>query len=201
MMFKLNIICLYCQTITLDSTGDRYHKGRCFIHTKVKYMKRLSLLFLSLALPISILVGCGQPDSKTTVLQARVDSLQNKLKLAYVPGTGEIMNSIIVSHHLKLWLAGQQKNWVLAEYERHMLLGGFTRIQKYHKGTPEAAAVAMIFPAMDAVKKAIQDKDANAFKSNYALLTNSCNTCHQALKYEFNVITVPTAGRPENQSF
>jgi hypothetical protein len=164
-------------------------------------MKRLSLLFLSLALPISLLVSCEQSGSKTAALQTRVDSLQNKLKSAYVPGTGEIMNSIIVSHHLKLWLAGEHKNWVLAEYERHMLMGGFTRIQKYHKGTPEAVAVPMIFPAMDAVKKAIRDKDANAFKSNYVLLTNSCNTCHQALKYGFNVITVPAASSPENQSF
>lgn len=164
-------------------------------------MKRLSLLFLSLAMPVLILVSCEQSGSKTAALQARVDSLQDKLKSAYVPGTGEIMNSIIVSHHLKLWLAGEQKNWILAEYERHMLLGGFTRIQKYHKGTPEAVAVPMIFPAMDAVKKAIQNKDANAFKSNYALLTNSCNTCHQALKYGFNVITVPTSASPVNQGF
>jgi cytochrome c553 len=164
-------------------------------------MKRLSLLFLSLALPILILVSCEQSGSKTAVLQGRVDSLQNKLKSAYVPGTGEIMNSIIVSHHLKLWLAGEHKNWVLAGYEQHMLLGGFTRIQKYHKGTPEATAVPMIFPAMDAVKKAIQDKDANAFKSNYALLTTACNTCHQALKYGFNVVTVPTPKNQENQSF
>lgn len=164
-------------------------------------MKRLSLLFLSLALPFSLIVGCEQGHTEKANLEARIDSLQNKLKSAYVPGTGEIMNNIVQPHHIKLWLAGQNKNWELAEYERHLLLGGFTRIQKYHKGTPEAEAAPMIFSAMDAIKKAIREKDANAFKSSYALLTNNCNTCHQALKYGFNVIVVPDAKNPVDQRF
>jgi len=164
-------------------------------------MKRLSLLFLSLALPLSLMVGCEQSVSENASIKARIDSLQNKVNSAYVPGTGEIMNGIIQTHHLKLWLAGQHKNWELAEYERHLLLGGFKRIQIYHKDKPEAAAVAMIFPAMDAVKKAISEKDDKAFKTNFIMLTNMCNTCHQALKYGFNVITVPTDKDPGNQSF
>jgi hypothetical protein len=164
-------------------------------------MKRLSLLLLSLALPFSLMVGCEQSGSEKADLRARVDSLQNKLNSAYVPGTGEIMNGIVQPHHLKLWLAGQNKNWELAEYERHQLQGGFKRIQIYHKGKPEAAAVAMIFPAMDAIEKAIREKDANAFKSNFALLTNNCNTCHQALKSGFNIIVVPDAKSLGNQRF
>jgi hypothetical protein len=164
-------------------------------------MKRLSLLFLSLVLPFSLMVGCEQSGSEKVDLQAQVDSLQNKLNSAYVPGTGEIMNGIVQPHHLKLWLAGQNKNWELAEYERHQLQGGFKRIQIYHKGKPEAAAVAMIFPAMDAIEKAIREKDANAFKSNFALLTNNCNTCHQALKNGFNIIVVPDAKSLGNQRF
>jgi hypothetical protein len=54
---------------------------------------------------------------------------------------------------------------------------------------------------MDAVEKAIRDKDAVAFKSNFVTLTNTCNTCHKALKYEFNVIKVPTANSFGDQSF
>jgi hypothetical protein len=163
--------------------------------------KRLSILLLSLALPFSLMLGCGQSESQKTHMQASIDSLQNKLNSAYIPGTGEIMNGIVQPHHLKLWFAGQNKNWELAEYERHMLLGGFTRIQKYHKDKPEAAAIVMAFPAMNAIKKAIHDKDEAAFKRNFALLTNNCNTCHQALKCEFNVITVPSANSFGNQRF
>jgi hypothetical protein len=164
-------------------------------------MKRLSLLILSFALPIVLMVSCERSGDKNKALEARIDSLEKRLNAAYVPGTGEIMNGIVQPHHLKLWLAGQNKNWELAEYERHLLAGGFKRIQIYHKGKPEAAAVAMIFPAMDAVGKAIREKDANAFKSSFGLLTNTCNTCHQALKTGYNVITIPGQKGPGNQSF
>jgi hypothetical protein len=166
-------------------------------------MKRLSFILIALSLPFSLMVGCQQSFDKTPDLQARIDSLQNKVNSAYVPGTGEIMNGIVQPHHLKLWLAGQNKNWELAEYETHMLMGGFNRIQKYHKGKPEAASVVMAFPAMDAIEKAIRDKDINSFKSNYAVLTYSCNTCHQALNCGFNAVTVPSAsgGNFDNQSF
>jgi hypothetical protein len=164
-------------------------------------MKRLSLLLLSIALPFSLMVGCEQSRSGNASLESRVDSLQKKLDSAYTPGTGAIMNTIVQPHHLKLWFAGQNKNWALAEYERQELRGGFEKIQKYHKNKPEAAAVAMIYPAIDSIEKAIRDKDAIAFKSNFVVLTNTCNTCHQALKYGFNVITVPTAKSPNDQSF
>src|ERR1700761_2940385 len=135
-------------------------------------MKRLSIIFIALALPFSIMVGCERSGDKIMDLQARIDSLQNKVNSAYVPGTGEIMNGIIQPHHIKLWLAGQNKNWKLAEYERHMLMGGFSRIQKYHMDKPEAASVVMAFPAMDAIEKSIRKKDIKAFKNNFAVLTN-----------------------------
>ncbi|HTD41190.1 MAG TPA: hypothetical protein VK671_11255 [Mucilaginibacter sp.] len=164
-------------------------------------MKRLLLILVSLALPFSLMVGCGQSSDKIADLQARIDSLQKGLDTAYKPGTGAIMNTIVQPHHLKLWFAGQHKNWVLAEYERQELMGGFEKVQKLHKDKPEATAVTMIFPAMDAIEKAIREKDANAFKNNFAILTNTCNTCHHNLKYEFNVIKVPATNSFDNQSF
>jgi hypothetical protein len=164
-------------------------------------MKRLSIIVILFILPVAFMASCEQPAGGNKALQARVDSLQSKLDSAYVPGTGEIMNGIVQPHHYKLWLAGQQQNWKLAEYERHQLSGGFKRIRKYHKNTPEAAALAMIYPEMDALEKAIKQKDAAAFKNHFALLTNTCNICHQATKYEFNVITVPSAPNFDNQRF
>src|ERR1700752_249707 len=135
-------------------------------------MKRLSLIFIALAFPFSFMVGCGRSADKTTDLQARIDSLQNKVNSAYVPVTGEIMNGIIQPHHLKLWRAGENGNCGLAEYERHMLMGGFTQIQKYHRDKPEAAEIVMAFPAMGAIEKPIREKDIKAFKSGFAVLTN-----------------------------
>jgi len=162
-------------------------------------MKRLSILFFAFSVPMSIMLSCNQ--SSDDDLSTQINSLKNQVKDAYIPGTGEIMNGIIQPHHYKLWLAGQQQNWTLAEYERHLLLGGFKRIEKYHKGTPEAAAVSMIYPELTAIEIAIGQKDAAAFKNHFVLLTNACNTCHQATKYEFNVITVPTTSAFGNQKF
>ncbi|MDB5025474.1 MAG: signal peptide protein [Mucilaginibacter sp.] len=164
-------------------------------------MKRLLLILLSLVLPFTLMVSCQGSGGGSGVLQARIDSLQNELHSAYKPGTGAIMNTIVQPHHLKLWFAGQHRNWALAEYERQELMGGFEKVRTLHKDKPEAAAVVMIFPAMDAIEKAIREKDDQAFKNNFALLTNTCNTCHQALKYGFNVIKVPANNSFDNQSF
>jgi hypothetical protein len=164
-------------------------------------MKRLSLILLSLVLPFTLLISCERSGGGKNRLQARIDSLQNKMNSAYKPGTGALMNTIVQPHHIKLWFAGQNKNWALAEYERQEVMGGFEKIQKYHKDKPEATAVAMIFPAMDAVEKAIKEKDESAFKNSFAVLTNTCNTCHKALKFEFNVIKVPTTNNFDDQSF
>src|SRR5471030_3334998 len=127
-------------------------------------MKRLSILILAFSLSMFTIVSCNS--SSNDQLSNQIDSLKSQVKAAYVPGTGEIMNGIIQPHHYKLWLAGQQKNWTLAEYERHQLLGGFKRIEKYHKDTPEAAAVTMIYPEITAIEIAISAKDAAAFKNH-----------------------------------
>lgn len=160
-------------------------------------MGRLTLLPLFFI--IIFITSCTQHNGQE--LQAKVDSLQTKLDNVYKPGTGEIMSNIILPHHLRLWLAGQDKNWALAAYETHMISGGFRRIEKFHKGTPEANAAPMIYPSLAAMEKAIQQKDGKAFKNGFALMTNMCNTCHSATKYEFNVITVPTDQHPVNQRF
>jgi len=164
-------------------------------------MKRLLLILLSFALPISLMVGCEQSGDENTDMRAQIDSLQKGLDRVYKPGTGAIMLTIVQPHHLKLWFAVRYKNWRLAEYERQELMGGFEKIQKLHKDKPEATAVAMIFPAMDAVEKSIRKKDANAFRNNFVVLTNTCNTCHEALKYEFNVMKVPVANSFDDQQF
>jgi hypothetical protein len=63
--------------------------------------------------------------------------LQKSLDSAYKPGTGAIMNTIVQPHHLKLWFAGQHKNWALAEYERQELMGGFERFKNFIRISPK----------------------------------------------------------------
>jgi hypothetical protein len=164
-------------------------------------MKRLLLILFLFFSAAVVFVSCQHSSGKKKDLSARIDSLKDKINTAYVPGVGEIMNGIIQPHHYKLWLAGKQKNWALAEYERHMLSGGFKRIQIYHNTDPVTNDVPMIFPEMDSLEADIKQKDTKAFKNHFILLTNACNTCHQATKYEFNVITVPTTAGFGNQKF
>jgi hypothetical protein len=164
-------------------------------------MIRISRVWILLILPLLLFLSCTQSSGNRADLQARIDDLQNQLDLVYVPGVGEIMNGIVQPHHYKLWLAGRHQNWTLAEYERHQLLGGFIRIQKYHNNTSEANAVPMIYPEMEALKKAISQKDSLAFHQHFVLLTNTCNTCHRATKHEFNIIIVPATPEYGNQQF
>lgn len=164
-------------------------------------MRRISRVWMLLVLPLLLFLSCNQSSGDRAVFQARIDDLQNQLDSVYVPGFGEIMNGIVQPHHYKLWLAGRHLNWTLAEYERHQLLGGFIRIQKYHKNTSEANALPMIYPEMDALKTAISQKDSLAFHQHFVLLTNTCNNCHRATKHEFNIIIVPATLEYGNQQF
>jgi hypothetical protein len=164
-------------------------------------MKHSALVYGVYILAFTLIAGCNSSSSDHIDLKAHIDSIQAELDSVYVPGTGEIMNGIVQPHHYKLWLAGQYKNWELAEYEWRQLAGGFKRIVKYHKNTPAATALPMIYPEMDALGGAIREKDPNAFGNHFALLTQTCNTCHQALKYGFNVITVPGTPAFSNQVF
>lgn len=163
-------------------------------------MKRSILIIVLFGFIVIFFENCGQPD-ETTQLQHRLDSLQKRVESAYVPGTGELMNNIIQPHHYKLYLAGRQRNWALAEYERDQLSGGFKRILKYHSHSTVANLVPMIYPELDALEKAIKQKNSGAFNGHFALLTRTCNSCHQATKQDFVVIKIPSGPAFENQDF
>lgn len=74
-------------------------------------------IFLIALFSIS-LFACNQQTDNTQVLQNRIDSLEQKLANTYKPGFGEFMSGI-QAHHSKLWFAGQNENWKLADFEVH----------------------------------------------------------------------------------
>ncbi len=67
---------------------------------------------------VSFFCGCG-PDAsilqKLAAQQSQIDSLRQKLE-QIKPGLGEIM-AVIQTHHAKLWFAGINENWKLADFE------------------------------------------------------------------------------------
>ncbi|MEO9209548.1 MAG: hypothetical protein ABI208_00540 [Ginsengibacter sp.] len=158
-------------------------------------MKNLFLILISFWA-----FACNQHNDKTQILQNRVDSLESKLADTYKPGFGEFMSSIQI-HHNKLWFAGQNQNWKLADFEIHEIMENIDAIKKYQTERKESKKIDMIQPALDSMNVAIHQKNPIAFRSSYILLTNTCNSCHRATEFEFNVVKIPENPPFSNQDF
>lgn len=144
--------------------------------------------------------ACNQPANNNQVLQKRIDSLEKKLADTYRPGLGEFM-SIIQVHHAKLWFAGQNQNWKLADFEINEIRESVAGIQQYCTDRPESKSIGMIDQPIKSVINAIQQKDTALFKPGFVLLTATCNNCHKATSHEFNVIKIPDYPPFSNQNF
>jgi hypothetical protein len=149
---------------------------------------------------IIVASGCKQQTESTRALQVRIDSLEGKLAATYKPGFGEFMSSIQV-HHAKLWFAGKNQNWELADFEMHEIAETIDAIKEYQTEREESKKVDMLKPSLDAVKDAIDKRDPALFNSSYLLLTSTCNNCHKAVNFGFNVVKVPDTPPFSNQAF
>ena len=121
-------------------------------------------------------------------------------KKAYKPGLGEYMLGLQM-HHAKLWFAGINSNWKLADYEIGEMKELVDGAREFETERPEIKSLSVIYPALDSVSKTLKKEDIIAFKESFKLLTNTCNDCHHSNHFEFNVITIPTAPPVTNQDF
>jgi len=149
---------------------------------------------------IAVLASCSGQNDNSDKLQAQVDSLQKKLNTAYKPGLGEFMLGI-QEHHAKLWFAGINKNWELADFEVHEIGETLDDIKQYCTNRPEVKSIGIIDPAISSINAAIKQKDLVAFKKGFADLTANCNNCHQDNQHGFNVIIIPGSAPVSNQEF
>jgi len=145
-------------------------------------------------------ISCKMQNDNTLILQNRIDSLEHKLAGTYKPGFGEFMSSVQV-HHAKLWFAGQNQNWELADFEIHEMMEAIENIQKYQTERKESKVIGLIDPALDSVNAAIQQKSPLLFNSSYKLLTATCNNCHRETNFDFNVVKIPDTPPFSNQDF
>ena len=127
------------------------------------------------------------------------DSLQRQIS-ALKPGLGEYMLSIQM-HHNKLWFAGKNANWDLAAFELDEIKEQLEKIEVVETDRPEVKSLAMIYPPLLAVDSAIHRKDTTAFVQNYQVLTQTCNTCHQSVKFGFIRISLPQTPVLTNQDY
>jgi hypothetical protein len=150
---------------------------------------------------ILLLAACDSKNSREQQkMQQTIDGLKKELNQAYKPGFGEFMSGIQM-HHAKLWFAGLNQNWPLADFEIHEIDEAVEDIQKFCNDREETKSIGMIKAPIDSLNDAIQQKDPGRFKTSYVLLTNTCNNCHKATAHEFNVVTIPTSSPVVNQDF
>jgi len=148
----------------------------------------------------SILIACDNPNDQKEKMQATIDSLQKQLNETYKPGLGEFMSGI-QTHHAKLWFAGINQNWRLADFEVNEIKESLEDIQKFCIDRPEVKSIGMISQPIDSVNNAIQQKNLQLFTNSFTLLTNTCNNCHKATEHGFNVVTIPVSPPVTNQDF
>jgi hypothetical protein len=129
----------------------------------------------------------------------------NTPSMPYTMTLGDMMNTLIQPRHAKLGLAGQARNWPLAQYalvELRQAFAGIIKAQPTFLGLPVQQLVdAAVTQPMNSVDAAIKEQDAQKFSAAYAQLTAGCNACHTALEHPFVVIQVPHASAFPNQDF
>jgi hypothetical protein len=124
---------------------------------------------------------------------------------SYRPGLGDLMTATVQPRHIKLGLAGREKNWTYADYELHELQEAFERAASVWPKWRNVPVAEMIqFNTKDpiaALDQAIKAKDAEKFAAAYKQLTEACDTCHQGAGRAMIVIHVPDAAAFPDQDF
>jgi len=157
--------------------------------------------YFSILILVFYLYSCNQQqESERIVLQNQIDSLRSRLDSSYTPGLGEFMLSIQM-HHAKIWFAGKNGNWDLANFEIDEIRETIGDIDKYCTDRPEISSLPMIDQPLDSLKLAITKKNSESFKNSFILFTNTCNNCHKVTKHGFNVIKIPDIPPVSNQVF
>ncbi len=123
----------------------------------------------------------------------------------YHPSLGDLMTMAVQPRHLKLWLAGRQKNWSYAAYELSELRNAFGRVARTIP-TYRTTDLASLFSALtneplDALDQAIRAADRDRFTAAYTRLTNACNACHLSQAHAMVVIRVPNENTYPDQDF
>jgi hypothetical protein len=144
--------------------------------------------------------SCNQKADRVASLEKQIDSLGKRIDSIYTPGLGEFMVSIQL-HHAKLWFAGKNGNWELADFELGEIQEDLDNINHYNRDRSEIKDLPMLYSPLDSLKTAVRNKNEVLFNRSFILLTNTCNNCHQVTKHGFNKIKIPETPPVSNQVF
>lgn len=123
----------------------------------------------------------------------------------YRPGLGDLMTMTVQPRHIKVGLAGQERNWALVAYELHELEESFERIArlwpKWRDNDIAGLIVGSTKGPIEDLAAAAKAHDAARFSEAYGQLTGACNACHQSSKVGMIVIQPPRTSSFPNQDF
>ena len=113
---------------------------------------------------------------------------------------GDLMTVLVQPRHLKVGLAGRERNW---EYLKHGIHELEEALETAGKAVPKwrdldikALVEGATKAPIEAVEAAIEKKDGTALDAAYQRLTDACNACHQSTKVGMIVIQVPKGPSP-----
>ena len=123
---------------------------------------------------------------------------------SYTPRLVEFMLSV-QSHHAKLWLAGNARNWDLADYQvdelKELLEDIAKRVPTYRDVPVGQMIESATMPPIGDIEAALKARDNAKFVAAFDRLTVACNSCHEAANRGFIVIQRPGSSSFPNQSF
>ena len=115
------------------------------------------------------------------------------------------MTMTVQPRHLKLGLAGQEKNWPYAVYEGHELEEAFERVAKqvpkWREFDIAPLIAATVKQPLDDLEAAAKASDGPRFDAAYRQLTDACNACHKSANVGVIAIKVPDASAFPDQDF
>lgn len=105
----------------------------------------------------------------------------------------------------KLWFAGKEENWELADFYTHELeetMEELVQGEIEEDGHNISVLVeTMALPSLERLEEVLKAKDSGAFEGEYLGLVNSCNSCHQVTDHGFLKMQQPTTPAFTNQVY
>lgn len=161
---------------------------------------KIAQVFTCILLFITFVSSCNLGSKNEKSLQQKIDNLQSQLDNTYKPGIGDLMGNI-QRHHNKLWFAGINKNWELANFAIHEIEEGFEDLATFHGDREEMKTLDMIIPSLEKLEKIIKEDNVEDFKKGYIILSETCNACHSSTGFDFIKIIPPTEPSLSNQQY
>src|SRR3984893_3810562 len=109
--------------------------------------------------------------------------------LDFQPAMDDLMTMLVQPRHIRLYYAGQAKNWRLAAFQVNELRGALARIGRtipnYRNINVDTAVASIFAEKLKAVGDAVKVADLTQFNAAYEEMTAACNDCHKGMEHSF----------------